>query len=175
MKEITEAAKKVKLLVTDVDGVMTSGEVILLESGEEVKIWSVRDRFAFVGMRQFLPHIKTAWITGRSSKQVELRAAELGIDFLVQSSADKKAALDEILAKLNLTYEDVAFAGDDIIDIPLLLRAGLSICPADGVDEAKAAAKYVSRHAGGKGVIRELIEIIMKAQGKWSEVLEKYS
>ena len=173
--EILEAAKNVKLLVTDVDGVMTAGEVILLENGEEVKIWNVKDRFAFAALRNFLPHVKTAWITGRSSKQVELRAKELGINYLLQNCSHKKAALDEILGELGLSYENVAFAGDDIIDVSLLKASGVSVCPADGVLEAKAVAKYVSTLNGGKGIIRELVEIIMKAQNKWNEVLEKYS
>jgi 3-deoxy-D-manno-octulosonate 8-phosphate phosphatase (KDO 8-P phosphatase) len=173
--EILEAAKKVKILVSDIDGVMTAGEVIMLESGEEIKIWSVKDRFAYSALRNFMPDLKIVWITGRKSKQVELRAAELKIDFLVQACMDKKQALDEILSKLGFTYENVAFAGDDIIDIALLKACGVSICPKDAVPEAITVAKCVSVFAGGKGVIRELVEIIMKAQNKWQEVLEKYT
>ena len=166
-KQLMNTAEKIKLIATDVDGVLTAGEVILLESGEEVKIWNVKDRQGLTLLRRFMPEIKTAWITGRKSKQVELRAKEQKIDFLVQQCKDKVKSLTEISEKLKINFSEVLYIGDDIIDLDALKTAGLSVCPKDGVFEARKAAKYVSQYDGGKGVFREVCEIVLKANGKW--------
>lgn len=172
--QIIKKAKNIKLLACDVDGVLTRGEIILLNNGEEVKIWNVKDGLGYSLLREAVPNIKTAWITGRSSEQLKNRAEDLKIDYLVQSCTNKKAALDAILHETGLMVSETAYIGDDIIDIPVLSRAGFSICPKDASDELKKHVDYISKLNGGEGIVREIIEIILKSKGYWKKILEKY-
>lgn len=172
--KILSAAKNIKLIATDIDGVLTAGEVILLENNEEIKIWNVKDRAGIAYIQKHLPDVKFAWITGRQSKQVRLRARELKIDRLIQSCDDKKQALAGIAADLKINLSQVAYIGDDIIDIGVLKSAGLSVCPADAADDVKKNVLYVSAYEGGKGVLREVCEIILKSKGEWDKVLKYY-
>lgn len=172
--KILSAAKNIKLIATDIDGVLTAGEVILLENNEEIKIWNVKDRAAIAYIQKHLPDVKFAWITGRQSKQVTLRARELKIDRLIQSCDDKKEALAGIAADLKINLSQVAYIGDDIIDIGVLKSAGLSVCPADASDDVKQNVLYISAYEGGKGVLREVCEIILKSKGEWDKVLQYY-
>jgi len=173
-RKITEKAKKIKLIASDVDGVLTAGELILLTSGEEVKIWNIRDRFAYALLRKSELGIKLAWITARKSEEVRLHAEDLKIDFLYQGYSEKQKALDEIISLTGFGYENIAYLGDDWIDVPVLKRAGLSVCPGDALDEVKGIADYVSRYNGGKGVFREVAEIIMKSQNAYKKVTGIY-
>lgn len=136
-KQLLNTAAKIKLIATDIDGVLTAGEVIVLESGEEVKIWNVRDRQGLHTLKQYLPEIKTAWITGRKSKQVEIRAKEQKIDFLVQQCKDKVKAVVDIANNLSIGTDEILYIGDDIIDLAVLRKVGLSVCPQDAVVEVK--------------------------------------
>ena len=172
-KQLLNSASKIKLIATDIDGVLTAGEVIVLESGEEIKIWYVRDRQGLHTLKQNLPNIKTAWITGRKSKQVEIRAKEQKIDFLVQECKNKMKSILDIANKLSIGLSEIAYIGDDIIDLPVLRKVGLSVCPKDAVIEAKKVSKYISQYDGGKGVFREVCEIILKANNKWDEIINK--
>ena len=172
-KQLLNTAAKIKLIATDIDGVLTAGEVIVLESGEEVKIWNVRDRQGLHTLKQYLPEIKTAWITGRKSKQVEIRAKEQKIDFLVQQCKDKVKAVVDIANNLSIGTDEILYIGDDIIDLAVLRKVGLSVCPQDAVVEVKKIAKYVSQYAGGKGVFREVCEIVLKANKKWEDIISK--
>ncbi|MBU0951547.1 MAG: HAD hydrolase family protein [Elusimicrobia bacterium] len=174
-KEILNRAKKIKLIAMDLDGVLTKGEMIVLESGEEVKIWDIRDRLAYTLLKKSGLDINLAWITGRASKQVEIRAAELKIKYFYQGIPDKLAPFEEIVKIGNYEYSQIAFLGDDWLDIPLLRRAGLSICPKDAVPEAKKAAHYISKYNGGYGVFREAVEIILRAQGAYNRVFGIYN
>jgi len=172
-KQLLNTASKIKLVATDIDGVLTAGEVIVLESGEEIKIWNVKDRQGLHTLKQNLPDIKIAWITGRKSKQVEIRAKEQKVDFLVQECKDKMKAIIDIANKLSIGLSEVAYIGDDIIDLCVLKKAGLSVCPKDAVVEAKKISKYISQYDGGKGVFREVCEILLKANKKWEEIINK--
>jgi 3-deoxy-D-manno-octulosonate 8-phosphate phosphatase (KDO 8-P phosphatase) len=172
-KNLLNYAKNIKLIATDVDGVLTAGEVIILENGEEVKIWNVKDRLAIRLVKQYLPDIKLAWITGRKSKQVELRAKELDIDYLIQECKDKKKEIVKIANKMNIESSQIAYIGDDIIDLAVLNSVGVSICPKDAVDEVKKIAKYISKYDGGKGVLREAIEIVLKANNLWKQIIKE--
>ncbi len=172
-KQLLTAGSKVKLIATDIDGVLTAGEIIVLENGEEIKIWNVKDRQGLSLLRKNLPDIKVAWITGRKSKQVELRAKEQKIDFLIQECKDKVKALLNIANKLGISFSEIAYIGDDIIDLGVLKRAGFSVCPKDAVFEAKKFVKYVSAYNGGKGVFREVCEIILKSKKMWDEIVKK--
>lgn len=172
-KKLLNYAKNIKLIATDVDGVLTAGEVIILENSEEVKIWNVKDRLAIRLVKQYLPDIKLAWITGRKSKQVELRAKELGVDYLIQECKDKKKEIVKIANKMNIESSQIVYIGDDIIDLAVLNSVGVSICPKDAVDEVKKIAKYISKYDGGKGVLREAIEIVLKANNLWKQIIKE--
>lgn len=174
MKNIINRAKKIKLLAMDIDGVLTKGELIILNSGEEVKIWDIKDRLAFSLLEKSGLDIKLAWISARASKQIEDRAKELKIDFFYENCSDKSKVIQEIIEKANLKYEEIAYIGDDFIDIPVLKKVSLAVCPKDAPKEVKKNCHYVSSKEGGKGVLRELIEIIIKSKGKWDDVLKLY-
>lgn len=172
-KQLLNAASKIKLIATDIDGVMTAGEIILLENGEEVKIWNVKDRLGMHLLKEYLPDVKVAWITGRKSKQVEIRAKEQKVDFLVQECKDKIKSLINIANKLSIGMSEILYIGDDIIDLCALKKTGLSVCPKDAVIEVKKVSKYISQCDGGKGVFREACEILLKANKKWDEIISK--
>ena len=172
-KQLLNTASKIKLIATDIDGVLTAGEVIVLENAEEIKIWNVRDRQGLHTLKQNLPNIKVAWITGRKSKQVEIRAKEQKIDFLIQECKDKMKVIIDIANKLSIGLSEIAYIGDDIIDLSVLRKVGLSVCPKDAVMEAKKVSKYISQYDGGKGVFREVCEILLKANNKWDEIISK--
>ncbi|GHT03961.1 hypothetical protein AGMMS5026_09240 [Endomicrobiia bacterium] len=120
-------------MACDIDGVLTRGEIILLNSGEEIKIWNVRDGMGYNELLKMSPEIKTAWITGRRSFQVEKYAKDMSIDYLVQNCTSKVVALERILKENGFKTSEAAYIGDDIIDIPVLRVAGLSVCPIDGL------------------------------------------
>lgn len=169
---LKKKAKKIKLLILDVDGVLTDGKIILDSTGTETKAFNIHDGH---GIR--LLHdagIKVAIITGRQSKVVEIRAGELGITDVYQNARDKKAVYKELLQKCNLKDEDAAFVGDDLIDVPILKSVGLAVAVSNGVDEAKKYAHMITKKAGGEGAVREVIDFIIKAQGKWVKVVERY-
>ena len=172
-KQLLNTASKIKLIATDIDGVMTAGEIILLENGEEIKIWNVNDRLGMHLLKEYLPDVKVAWITGRKSKQVEIRAKEQKVDFLVQECKDKIKSLVNIANKMSIGMSEILYIGDDIIDLCALKKAGLSVCPKDAVVEAKKVSKYISQYDGGKGVFREVCELLLKANKKWDEILSK--
>ncbi|OGS19941.1 MAG: hypothetical protein A3J83_01515 [Elusimicrobia bacterium RIFOXYA2_FULL_40_6] len=174
-KEILNRAKKIKLIAMDLDGVLTKGEMIVLESGEEIKIWDIRDRLAYTLLKKSGLIIDLAWITGRASKQVAIRASELKIKYLYQGIPDKLVPFEEIVKTGNYKYSEIAFLGDDWLDIPLLKRAGLSICPKDAVPEVRKIARYISKYNGGYGVFREAVEIILRAQGAYRRVFGIYN
>ena len=172
-KQLLNTASKIKLIATDIDGVMTAGEIILLENGEEIKIWNVKDRLGMHLLKEYLPDVKVAWITGRKSKQVEIRAKEQKVDFLIQECRDKIKSLVNIANKMSIGMSEILYIGDDIIDLCALKKAGLSVCPKDAVVEAKKVSKYISQYDGGKGVFREVCELLLKANKKWDEILSK--
>ncbi|MFH1540870.1 MAG: HAD hydrolase family protein [Elusimicrobiota bacterium] len=173
-KKILDKAKKIELIATDVDGVLTDGKIIILNSGEELKFWDTYDRFAFTLIKNYAPHIKVAWITGRSSTQVAIRAKEVGIHYLYQKRMDKMTAVNEILKKENLSIDKIAFIGDDLVDLPVLLRCGFSACPKNAVAEVKKSVDYITSAKSGKGVFREVVETIFKSQKLWEKILENY-
>jgi 3-deoxy-D-manno-octulosonate 8-phosphate phosphatase (KDO 8-P phosphatase) len=173
-KEVLEKAKKIKLIATDVDGILTDGRIIILNSGEEIKFWDTYDRFAFTLLKVFAKDLKIAWITGRQSPQVEARAEEVGVHYLYQKCMDKISAINEILKKENLNLRQIAFVGDDLVDLPVLLRCGLSACPKNAPEDVRKSVDYVTEAKSGKGVFREFVEIIFKSQDLWKKVLKRY-
>ena len=173
-KRIKALAKKIKLIAMDVDGVLTGGEIILLDSKRELKIWNVKDGFGFHLVQQSASDIKFAWITGGESEQVKIRADMLKIDVLYQACFRKKEAIREIAAKLGIRPEETLFIGDDLLDVPAFRYAGFSICPLDAPQEVKKEVDYISKIPGGKGVVREVVELVLKARGLWEKATEHY-
>ncbi len=171
---LRERAKKIRLFAMDVDGVLTEGSIILLESGEEIKFWNVKDRIAFFMLKKFGDTFPVAWITGRKSRQVELRAGEVGVVSLHQHCEDKGAALNAAMAAVNVRAEQTLFIGDDLVDLPALRRAGLAVCPSDAHPAVKSVCHWVTRSPGGRGVLREVADLVLEAQGLMAGVLEMY-
>ena len=164
--------QKIKLLVLDVDGVLTSGQIIFGRDGELMKKFHAQD-----GLGITLAHkvgLNIAIITGRESQMVELRCAELSIKDVYQGSMSKTEALAQLLAKYDLTVDQVAYVGDDLNDLPVLIRVGLPCATANAVPEVKQYAHLVTKQTGGNGAVREVIEYILKAQGKWESIINVY-
>lgn len=169
---IRRAAKKIKLLVLDVDGVMTDGSIILDNNGNEYKAFHVRDGH---GIRMLIEAgITVAIITGRSSKVVVQRAAELGITEVFQKCFDKRVAFKKLLKKYALADTEVAYVGDDIVDLPIMVRVGLPVAVADATAEVKKMACMTTNNQGGRGAVREVTDLILKAKGLWKDRLSEY-
>jgi len=175
-KELRARARKIKLLLLDVDGVLTDGRFFYVSRPGgglvETKMFHSRDGLGFRLAHQ--AGLKTGFITGRRSPTVEYRAKELGVHFLKQDAREKLAPYQEILREARLKDDEVCYVGDDIVDLPLLIRVGLAVGVADGHKLLRRHIHYMTRQPGGKGAVREVIELILSAQGKWDAVLEHY-
>ena len=171
-KPLTAKLRSVHLLLCDVDGVLTDGSVFISE-GAEFKRFHVPDGLGLVLLRR--AGVKVGWISARPSAATAKRAAELQIDFLHQEKASKSVAVEAILKQAGLTWAQVCFVGDDIVDLGAMRRAGVAVAVANAIAEAKALADYVTRAHGGQGAVREIAEMILNAQGKWVGVIERYS
>ena len=171
-KNIKEKLKRIKLLILDVDGVMTDGRIIMDNEGRETKNFNVRDGHGIKILQRY--GIKVAILTGRQSKVVEYRAKDLEIDDIYQKVFNKKEIFQTILKKHKLSADAAAFMGDDIVDIPVLKSVGFSAAVADAIDVVKKSVDYVTKNKGGNGAVREVCEMILKAQDKWPEIAAKY-
>ena|SRR5687768_2107560 len=172
LTSIERRASRIKLLLMDCDGVLTDGRLWLLENGEEQKSFNTHD-----GLGLSLLHragLKSGIISGRKSIGVERRARELAIEFVRQGDPDKREAFEDVLQLAGVDESEVAFIGDDLTDIPLMQRAELAVAVADATEETRSVAHYVTRAEGGKGAVREVIELILKAQGRWSDFVDGY-
>jgi 3-deoxy-D-manno-octulosonate 8-phosphate phosphatase (KDO 8-P phosphatase) len=171
---IRQRAARIKLFLCDVDGVLTDGSIFI--GGErEFKRFNIRDGLGLVLARR--AGLKIGWVSARPSPATKMRADELKIHFLVQQGdrASKTGAIEELLAQEKLSWNDVCFVGDDIVDLGPLKHAGLAVAVADGVAEAKAAAHFTTQAAGGRGAVREVLEMILQAQKKWKPFVAHYS
>src|SRR2546423_1477377 len=171
--EVERRAALVKLLLMDCDGVLTDGRITLVEGGDEQKSFHTRDGHGLVLLHR--AGLRSGIISGRTSQLVSMRAADLGIAYVRQGALDKLAAFEELLAEACVEPSEVAFVGDDVVDIPLMRRAVLAVAVADAGRDTRAAAHYVTRLAGGFGAVREVCELILKAQGRWDELMERYT
>ncbi|MDQ5986785.1 MAG: 3-deoxy-D-manno-octulosonate 8-phosphate phosphatase KdsC [Syntrophus sp. SKADARSKE-3] len=169
---LMEKLSKIRLLVLDVDGVMTDGRIIINDLGQESKFFNVRDGHGLKVLMRY--DVDVVLLTGRQSAVVEYRAQELGIGEIHQKVWNKLEVYEEILSRRGLTDEEVAFVGDDIIDIPVLRRVGFSATVADATEEARQAADYITVYDGGRGAVREICDLILKAKGHWPDVAKKY-
>ncbi|MDD5543160.1 MAG: HAD-IIIA family hydrolase [Acidobacteriia bacterium] len=171
-KSLLSRIQKIKLVLFDVDGVMTDGTILVHPDGSESKSFDVRDGIAVrLGTRAGL---KFGFLSGRMSPAVAERAKELGMEVCVQGATEKKQEFMKVLESLHLTPDAVAYMGDDIVDVPVLRIAGFAATVADGCEDAKRAAHYVCKASGGRGAARELVELILKSQKRWNDVAGHY-
>lgn len=170
----TLAAKlaRVKILLCDVDGVLTDGTV-LMGDGREFKSFHIQDGLGLRLLQQ--AGVRVAWISGRPSTATQQRAEDLKIDFLHEGSGSKVEASESILDRAGLAWKDAAFAGDDLVDLGPMKRSGVAIAVANAVADVKRLADYVTRAAGGQGAIREVAEIVLRAQDKWRRLIQAHS
>ena len=164
--------KKVRLFICDVDGVLTNGTIIMGD-GKEYKSFSIQDGLGLLLLMR--SGIKVAWVSNRPSPVTQQRAEELGITFLIQSKESKAQAIEALLAKEGFDWAEVCYVGDDVVDLGALKRAGVSASVANAIDEAKQMADYVTRASGGNGAVRELVRLVLNAQGKWKDVIKHFS
>jgi len=169
---LKERASKIKLLITDVDGVLTDGRIIYDNYGDEIKFFDVHDGFglALLGWSG----IKTAIVTAKKSKVVKRRAKEASVTHLYSNVIDKGKIYNQLVKKYKLGHENVCCIGDDILDAPMLKKAGLAVAVSNAVDEIKQMAHYVTKRPGGRGAVREVIELILKSQGTWEDLTRRW-
>lgn len=164
VQELKERAKKIKLVAFDVDGVLTDGSITYDENGVEYKSFNAKDGHGIVMLNK--TGFITAIITARKNGTVRHRFENLGMTKLFEGQKDKLIALDELCSEFGVTYEEIAYMGDDLPDLCVLNRVGFSACPADAVDEVRAAVRMVCSKNGGRGAVREFCDSILYAQGK---------
>lgn len=170
---LTARLKRIKLFLCDVDGVLTDGSIFI--GGErEFKRFNIRDGLGLVLARR--AGLKIGWVSARPSAATKLRADELKIHFLIQQNdrVTKSKAIEELLVKEKLNWNEVCYIGDDVVDLGPLAKAGFAVAVGDGVAEAKSAAHYVTKNSGGRGAVREVIEMILRAQKKWEPAIAIY-
>lgn len=167
-----EKLAKVKLLILDVDGVLTDGRIIMDDDGREIKHFDVRDGHGIKILQRF--DIDVVFLTGRKSSVVEHRARDLDVREVHQQIWDKVAAFEGIIQRRGLAADQVAFMGDDVVDIPLQRRVGFSAAPADAEEMVRRSVDYVARRPGGRGAVREVCELILRGRGLWDEVARRY-
>ena len=169
---INQRAKRVQLLLMDCDGVLTDGRIWILENGDDQKGFNTKDGLGFDLLHR--AGLRSGIISGRQSSALDRRAETLGISFVRQGCEKKIEAFEEILKKAEVDASSVAFIGDDLNDIPLMRRSGLAVAVNDAVEETLRWAHLVTTKNGGDGAVRETIELILKAQDRWDDLIETY-
>ena len=170
--QVAARARKVQLLALDVDGVLTDRRIILGSDGIHVKSFDVRDGFGLVLARD--AGLKIAIITAEESNIVTLRAKQLKIHWVAQAARDKAKAFQQLLTHFRLRPERIAYIGDDLLDLPVLKRVGFSATVADAAAEVKSRVHYVAALPGGRGAVREVVELILRAQGHWPAIMKRF-
>jgi 3-deoxy-D-manno-octulosonate 8-phosphate phosphatase (KDO 8-P phosphatase) len=168
----TDKAAKIKLIVFDVDGVLTDGKILLHPDGSESKQFDIKDGTGIVWAQRF--GLTVGFLSARASTATTQRAAQLGITLVHQGVSSKLDAYQQMIDGLMLEDDQVAYMGDDVLDLPVLSSVGLSAAPADAVEEVRGRVHWVSSLNGGHGAARELIELILRAQDHWSDLLAHY-
>jgi len=171
-EHLIERARGLTWLLFDVDGVFTDGRLVYGPEGEQWKMFDVRDGLGLKLAQK--AGLKVGILSGRISEALRYRAGELGIDALIMDRSDKKPAFEEFIAAKKITPGQVAFMGDDLLDLPVLLRCGLSFAPADAVAEVRERVHKVLQRHGGKGVVREMCEFVLRARGEWDHVIAPF-
>ncbi len=170
--DLTEKAKKIKVVILDVDGVLTDGLVGYDGSGQEVKFFNVKDGHAIKLLSR--AGFKVGILSGRASRANETRAAELGLDFLCQNEKVKADAFNRLIQELDVEPDECLYMGDDLVDIPVFRLCGIGVAVADSTQEALDAADFATTADGGRGAVREVAVWLLKAQGKWEGVTNRY-
>jgi 3-deoxy-D-manno-octulosonate 8-phosphate phosphatase (KDO 8-P phosphatase) len=170
--DLEQSAARVRLVLLDVDGVLTDGRIHAGPDGDDGRSFHARDGLGVrLGQRGGLTF---GIVSGRRSVAVTNRASELDIHEIHQGVMDKIACVDSILERLDVVRDAVCFIGDDLVDIPVMRRVGLAAAPSDAAPEAREAADFVTRSAGGRGAVREVVDLVLKASGKWQEVTKSF-
>lgn len=169
---VIDRARRVKLLIVDIDGVMTDGRIIYSIYGDELKFFDVQDGFGITLLNN--AGIKSVIITAKKSRIVKLRARDMNVARAYQGYADKLIAFEDVLKRFNVLPEEICFAGDDLLDIPVLRRVGFAVSVPNAVEDVKGYAHYITSKAGGRGAVREICDLILKSQGKWDIATSKY-
>jgi 3-deoxy-D-manno-octulosonate 8-phosphate phosphatase (KDO 8-P phosphatase) len=170
--EIAERARRITLMLFDVDGVLTDGKLLIHGDGTESKRFDIKDGTGIVWARK--AGLVVGVLSARMSAATEQRTQQLGITIVRQGVAGKLEAYEDIIRDQNVTDEQVAYMGDDVLDLPVLGRAGLSAAPADAAADVRSRVHWVSRANGGDGAARELVELVLRAQGLWNGILDEY-
>ena len=170
--DIIGRAKKIKILLLDIDGVLTDGRIIRSNKGDELKNFDVNDGLGILLVKR--SGIKCIILTAKASRIVSRRAKDLKIDKVYQGFHYKLEALEDILVKFKVSADEICFVGDDVIDVPVLKRVGLAVCPPNAMSDVKPLAHLITEKKGGRGAVREICDLILKAQGTWSKVTARY-
>jgi len=171
-ESLQEKARKIKLLLLDVDGVLTDGRIIYDSRGHDMKFFDVHD-----GLGVYLLHragIQTILITAKGSRSIKPRARDMRVAEVIADVSPKSAALEKILKKYKITPDEICFVGDDLVDLCLMKRVGLAVAVFNAAAEIKQTATYITIRSGGRGAVREVAELLLKSKGKWGETLKKY-
>ncbi|MCW9048415.1 MAG: 3-deoxy-manno-octulosonate-8-phosphatase KdsC [Gammaproteobacteria bacterium] len=172
MQDITEKAKKIKLVIFDIDGVLTTGALFIGDDGQEYKAFHSKDGH---GLRMLQDSgVEVAIITGRTSNVVAHRAKDLGITRIYQGKREKLPAYEELIKETGLNHEQIAYVGDDVVDLPVMSKVGLAICVQDGHSFVKQHSHWITESNGGCGAGRDVCEMILEAQGNLHEMLQSY-
>ncbi len=171
-EELNEKARKIRLLLLDVDGVLTDGRIIYDSRGGDMKVFDVHDGLGVYLLKK--SGIPAVLITAKSSGAIKPRARDMRVDAVLANVSPKSAALDKILKRYSISAEEVCFMGDDLVDLCLMKRVGLPIAVFNAASEIKQAAQYITLREGGRGAVREVAELILKAQGKWKQAVSAY-
>ncbi len=170
--ELRDRALRIKLLLLDVDGVLTDGRLYYTSRGEEIKVFNVRDGLGIKLAQR--AGIRVGVISGRRSKALMNRLTELEVEEVHLGHNQKLPILEDIMRRLSLSLEEIAFLGDDYVDLPILRRVGFPMAVLDAPEEIKKHALYITKARGGHGAVREAIEFILKLRGQWEEVISQY-
>jgi 3-deoxy-D-manno-octulosonate 8-phosphate phosphatase (KDO 8-P phosphatase) len=170
--KLTERCRNIELILSDVDGVLTDGGITYDNQGIEQKKFHIRDGLGIKLWQR--AGFKFGILTARTSHVVKLRASELSIDIVRQGFETKLPIAREVLKQLNLSPEQCCYIGDDLTDLPCIRNVGLGVAVADAAEEVRTAARHITRLAGGQGAVRELVELVLKAKGRWEETIQPY-
>jgi 3-deoxy-D-manno-octulosonate 8-phosphate phosphatase (KDO 8-P phosphatase) len=171
--KLTDRARRIELILSDVDGVLTDGGIIYDNQGIEYKQFHIRDGLGIKLWQR--AGFKFGVLTARTSHIVKLRAMELGIEIVRQGFEQKLPVLREILKQYAFSLEQCCYIGDDLTDLPCIRNTGLGVAVSDATEEVRTAAAHITRLPGGKGAVRELVEMILKAKGRWDETIQNYT
>jgi len=170
--QIVDRARRVKMLITDIDGVMTDGRIVYSIYGDELKFFDVTDGFGMSLLNRV--GIKTVIITAKKSKIVKMRGRDLKVARVYAGFLDKLVPFNDLLKRFKITAEEICFIGDDLIDVPVLKRVGFAVSVPNAVEEVKTVAHHITTKPGGRGAVRELCDLILKSQDKWDEATARF-